>query len=181
VVADTPTPGRGVKSLARRDDDVVSVISWHAPNAAGEGVETKMAGYRAVVTAIGATAGPLVVGLDSNHWSLSTVLDLVDHDANSPFAFENQFFSGDPQHRLRDALIVYLREHRDAYEKLISLRPNGPLEVTYKRGGTLDRFDYIMVSDDFCVDEISHDFAGAREAGSDHGLVSPVLSRVASP
>ena len=129
MVADTPTAGRGVKALARRDDDVVSVISWHAPNAAGEGVETKMAGYRAVVTAIGATAGPLVVGLDSNHWSLSTDLDLVDNDANSRFAVENQFFSGGPQHRLRDALNVYLREHRDAYEKLISLRPNGPLRL----------------------------------------------------
>jgi hypothetical protein len=57
--ADTPTPGRGVRALARRDDDVVSVISWHAPNAAGEGVETKMAGYRAVVTAIGVPPGHL--------------------------------------------------------------------------------------------------------------------------
>jgi hypothetical protein len=113
VVADTPTPGRGVKAVARRDGDVVSVISWHAPNAAGEGVETKMAGYRAVVTAIGATAGSLVVGLDSNHWSLSADLDLVDHDPESPFAFENQFFSGHPQHRLRDALNVYLRENPD--------------------------------------------------------------------
>ena len=47
VVADTPTPGRGVSGVARRDDDVLSVISWHAPNAAGEGVRTKMAGYRA--------------------------------------------------------------------------------------------------------------------------------------
>jgi hypothetical protein len=180
VVADTPTPGRGVRALARRDDDVLSVISWHAPNAAGEGVETKMAGYRAVVTAIGATAGPLVVGLDSNHWSLSTDLDLIDYDADSPFAVENQFFSGDPQHRLRDALIVYLRENRDAYEKLLNCRPNGPLEVTYKRGDLLDRFDYIMVSDDFDVDEISHDFEGAREPGSDHGLVSAVLSWHAS-
>ena len=178
VVADIPTPGRGVKALARRDDDVLSVISWHAPNAAGEGVDTKMAGYRAVIAAIGATAGPLVVGLDSNHWSPSTDLDLVDHDPESPFAAENQFFSGDPQHRLRDALNVYLRENPDAYEKLIARRPNGPLEVTYKRGHSLDRFDYIMVSDDFHVDDIAHDFEGAREAGSDHGLVSAVLSRL---
>ena len=133
-----------------------------------------------MVTAIDATAGPLVVGLDSNHWSLSTDLDLVEHDAHSPIAAENQFFSGEPRHRLRDALIVYLREHRDAYEKLISLRPNGPLAVTSKRGGTLDRFDYIMVSDDFHVNEISHDFAGARETGSDHGLVAAVLSQVSS-
>lgn len=178
VVADTPTPGRCVRALARRDDDAVWVISWHAPNAAGEGVQTKMAGYGALVTAIDVTAGPLVVGLDSNHWSLSTDLDLVDHDPESPFAFENQFFSGHPQHRLRDALNVYLRENPRAYEELIARRPNGPLEVTYKRGHTLDRFDYIMVSDDFHVDEIAHDFEGAREAGSDHGLVSAVLSRL---
>ena len=137
-----------------------------------------MAGYRAVVAAIGATAGPLVVGLDSNHWSLSTELDLVDPDPESPFAFEHQFFGSDPQHRLRDALIVYLRENPDAYETLLALRPRVPLEVTYKRGQTLDRIDYIMVSEDFHVDEIAHDFEGAHEVGSDHRLVSAVLSGV---
>jgi endonuclease/exonuclease/phosphatase family metal-dependent hydrolase len=177
LVRDTPTPGRGVRALARRDDDVVSVISWHAPNAAGEGVKTKMAGYRAVVAAIAATDGPLVVGLDSNHWSLSTELDLAGHDPGHRFAVEHQFFSRNPQHRLRDALNVYLRNNPDAYAALIRLRPSGPLEVTYKRGATLDRFDYIMVSDDLHVDAISHDFDGACGAGSDHGLVSAVLSR----
>ena len=180
LVADTPTPGRGVKALALRGKDAVSIISWHAPNAASEGVDTKMAGYQAVLNAIGGTVGPLVVGLDSNHWSLSTDLDLVEHDADSPFAVENQFFGRDPQHRLRDALIAYLRENRDTYDELIRRRPDGPLEVTYKRGDTLDRFDYIMVSDELHVDEISHDFEGAREAGSDHGFVSAVLRRYAS-
>ena len=63
-----------------------------------------MAGYRSVIAAIAATSGPLIVGLDSNHWSLSTELDMPAGDAKSPFATENQFFSAYPQHRLRDAL-----------------------------------------------------------------------------
>ena len=180
VVADTPTPGRGVTGIARRDHDVVSIISWHAPNAAGEGVRTKMAGYRAGIAAIAAITGPLIVGLDSDHWSLSADLDIADGDSTSPFAIENQFFSSRPQHRLRDALPAYLRENPDAYNRLIKARPHGPLEVTDKRGKTLDRFDYIMVSDDFHVDDISHDYEGARGAGSDHGMVSALLSQHSS-
>lgn len=125
--------------------------------------------------------GPLIVGLDSNHWSLSTELDTTAGDVKSPFAIENQFFSAHPQHHLRDALTAYLRENPAAYNRLIKVRPNGPLEVTYKRGKTLDRFDYIMVSDDFRVDDISHDYEGARGAGSDAGLVSAVLSPLSSP
>src|SRR5581483_8510659 len=159
-------PGRGVRAIARRDEDALSVISWHAPNAAGEGVKTKMAGYRSVIAAIAEVAVPLVVGLDSNHWSLAIDLDLDVYDATGPFAVENQFFSRDPQHRLRDALILYLREHPERYEELVRLRPTGPLEVTYKRGKTLDRFDYIMVSNELRVIDITNDFPGATSAGS---------------
>jgi exonuclease III len=180
MIAGTPKPGRGVRARARRGDEVVSVISWHAPNAAGEGVKTKMAGYQALIAAIGAIGGPLVVGFDSNHWSLRTDLDLGEYDPGSPFSVENQFFSTTPQHRLQDALIVHLRQNPELYERLLHQRPDGPLEVTYKRRGTLDRFDYIMVSDELEVDDISHEFDGARRAGSDHGLVSVLLTCQAS-
>lgn len=176
AIVGTPKPGRGVHARARRGDKAVSVISWHAPNAAGEGVKTKMAGYQALIVATGAIDGPLVVGFDSNHWSLGTDLQLGGYDAASPCSVKNQFFSATPQHRLRDALLVHLRQSPEFYERLLQQRPNGPLEVTYKRGATLDRFDYIMVSDELDVDDISHDFDGACKAGSDHGLVSVLLT-----
>jgi exonuclease III len=180
VIASTPKPGRGVSARARRGDEAVSVISWHAPNKADEGVHTKMAGYQAFITAIRALGGPLVVGFDSNHWSLRTDLQLGGYDPASPFSVENQFFSATPQHRLQDALLIYLRKNPELYATLLQQRPNGPLEVTYKRGATLDRFDYIMVSDEVEVHDIYHDFDGACSAGSDHGLVSVLLTCQAS-
>ena len=39
----------------------------------------KMAGYSALIEAIGGISGPLVAGIDSNHWSLRTDLGLAPH------------------------------------------------------------------------------------------------------
>jgi hypothetical protein len=179
LVVDTPTPGRGVTALASDGVSALKVISWHAPNFAGEGHESKMAGYRAVLAAIAAIEGPLVVGLDSNHWSEGTELESPAAPApGSRFEEENRFFSAEPQHRLRDALLVYLREHPEAYAEALRLRPDGPLAVTYKHGDTFDRFDYLMISDDMDVLTITHDYEGNRTGGSDHGFVA---ARVALP
>jgi hypothetical protein len=177
LVVGTPTPGRGVTAVARNGETALSVISWHAPNFRGEGLETKMAGYRAVVAAIKAIEGPLVVGLDSNHWSEGTDLELLPAPKpGEQFEEENRFFSADPQHRLRDALLVYLRSHPDAYAEILRLRPGGPLEITYKHGATLDRFDYLMISEELAVLDIRHDYEGDRTGGSDHGFVSARLA-----
>ncbi len=136
-----------------------------------------MAGYRAVISAISEIEGPLVVGLDSNHWSEGTELEPPPRpDDGERFAEENRFFSADPQHRLRDSLLVYLRAHPDAYAKAMEARPNGPLEVTYKHGNTFDRFDYLMISDEIAVLDIRHDYEGALRAGSDHGFVTARLA-----
>lgn len=178
LVPNSPKPGRAVRAVAEKDGDRLSVISWHAPNARGETAAVKMAGYRAIVEAIGKTKGPLVLGFDSNHWSLSTELELAPHDPDvAKFAEENQFFGSDPQHRLRDALLDWLKDHPEQYKKRVRLRPSGPLEITYKRGSTYDRFDYLMVSDELRVREMTHDFKGAtsKNVGSDHAFVSALL------
>jgi hypothetical protein len=177
LVIDTPTPGRGVTAVAGNGVSTLGAISWHAPNFAGEGHETKMAGYRAVIAAIKAIDGPLVVGLDSNHWSGGTELESPAAPApGSRFEEENRFFSAEPQHRLRDALLVYLREHPEAHAEAVQLRPDGPLAVTYRHGDTLDRFDYLMISEDMDVLTISHDYEGDRTGGSDHGFVAARLA-----
>jgi hypothetical protein len=77
---------------------------------------------------------------------------------------------------LRDALLVYLRERPEAHAEAVRLRPDGPLAVTYKHGDTLDRFDYLMISEDMDVLAITHDYEGDRTGGSDHGLVSARLA-----
>lgn len=173
----TPKPGRGIVAQATKGDASVSVISWHAPNKADEGLATKMAGYSAMVKAVSGLEGPTVAGIDSNHWSLSAELDLPPFDdPDDPFAIETQFFSSDPQHRLRDAFIDYLRRHPDQHEQIRRERPNGPLAVTHRRGKTDDRFDYLFVSEEVEVREVDHLWDGPGAGGSDHGLVFAELT-----
>jgi hypothetical protein len=72
-------------------------------------------------------------------------------------AVENRFFAADPQHRLRDALLDWLRDNRDEYRRCLEQRPRGPLKITYKRGATYDRYDYLMISDELRVRGMTHD------------------------
>ena len=57
------------------------------------------------------------------------------------------------------------------YGDTLKKRPKGPLAVSYIRGKTEDRFDYIFLSDDFEVSNCRYDYEGAVAAGSDHALV----------
>ncbi len=178
----TPLPGRGVVANARKDDVAFHAVSWHAPNAVpnrkraqtkAEAIARKMVGYQALIDAVNSIDGPLIAGMDTNHWSLNIDLELGAFDSKSRHAIENQFFSSDPQHRLRDALLDHLRSHPAEYEEVKRIRPEGPLAVTHRRGKTDDRFDYINVSDEFIVDRVFHywEDAAAGISGSDHGLV----------
>ena len=78
LIPEMPKPGRGVVALASRGKESVSVISWHAPNAAGEGPPTKMAGYTAVINAINDALAPLgvtVTRLPASPASIAALLD----------------------------------------------------------------------------------------------------------
>jgi hypothetical protein len=135
AMSNTPKPGRGIVAQATNGTTSLGVISWHAPNKADEGLTTKMAGYSAIVSSIAEPEGPIVAGLDSNHWSLSSELDLPPFDdPDDPFAIETQFFSSNPQHRLRDAFIDYLRQRPSVHDEIRRQRSNGPLAVTHRRG-----------------------------------------------
>jgi endonuclease/exonuclease/phosphatase family metal-dependent hydrolase len=176
AIADSPKPGRGVIALASRDEEAVPVMSWHAPNRAGQGLEAKMRGYRAMIEAVRRLDGPLIVGMDANHPSPGISLDPTDPHPDHEHELEIEFFSCEPGHRLSDALLAYFRANPRAYDKVLRERPEGPLAVTYTHGRTADRYDYIMVSPEFDVVDILHDYDGALEAGSDHGFVSAQLT-----
>lgn len=154
----------------------VTVASWHAPNAAGEGVTTKMQGYRGIVDWLNTLHGPTVLGFDSNHWSRS--VDLGPRyvpDSDDPWLLENQFFGSNEIHTLRDAFLDYLQQNPLEYKEIIKQRPQGPLAISYVRGSKKnpieDRFDYIFVSDEVSVSGCSYSYQEARAAGSDHGIV----------
>jgi endonuclease/exonuclease/phosphatase family metal-dependent hydrolase len=137
-----------------------------------------MAGYRALLAAIAQASEPLVAGFDSNHWSLRSDLALSPPPApDHAFEVENRFFSSEPQHTLRDALLDYLRASPKLHEAIRRERPNGPLETTYIRGNgkTPDRFDYIFISQQIRVKEMTHDWAATDDL-SDHALVAADLA-----
>jgi endonuclease/exonuclease/phosphatase family metal-dependent hydrolase len=158
----------------------IAVISWHAPNAAGQGVKTKMQGYRALIALLDELRGPIVLGFDSNHWNRRTELEPQEPtDASDRWYEENLFFSRTPQHRLRDAFLDHLRTNPGEYEKILSERPDGPLAVSYVRGTkakpVADRFDYIFVSPEIRVISCAYDYERAAATGSDHASVTVEL------
>lgn len=68
VIADLPKPQRGLWATVRLPSGpIIAAVSWHAPNAAGDGVEVKMSGYRAMSSWLRGR-GPVVLGADLNSW-----------------------------------------------------------------------------------------------------------------
>jgi endonuclease/exonuclease/phosphatase family metal-dependent hydrolase len=180
LILGLPKAERALVARTTVGERTVTVASWHAPNAAGEGVTTKMQGYRGIIDWLGTVSGPMVLGFDGNHWNFSTDLELPSvPESNDPWFLENQFFGNAPPHRLRDAFLDYLRAHQPEYEEIKRRRPQGPLAVSYVRGSRAnpieDRFDYVFVSDEIGVTDCSYDYGGAKAIGSDHGIVTAEL------
>ena len=134
-----------------------------------------MAGYAAINRYLGDCSRPVVAGMDNNSSSAMPPLtelrdDWYDQDA---------FFAAEPPHRLQDAYRVWLEEHPDELARVLRLRPDGPLEVTYDRGKksfpTVERFDRIMVSSSVRVESVAHHYSDSLAAGSDHALVAADL------
>jgi hypothetical protein len=88
-----PKVERALVARTGSGDAPITVASWHAPNAAGEGVATKMQGYQGIVDRLGTVSGPIVLGFDGNHWNRSLALE-PEHvpDSKGRFLLENQFF-----------------------------------------------------------------------------------------
>ena len=122
---------------------------------------------------------------------------LVGIDANTPKAehpdiAQNQWWrDGEPQmlgsrplHPLRDALRVWLAAHPIEAEQLYSLRPQGPLAISYDRGKKKRpvpcRYDFIYVTPDFTVSNVNYLYREAIEVGSDHALVIADLHHLSS-
>ncbi len=176
-----PKPGRGVAAKTAVGGSTVAVCSWHAPNAAGEGPEAKMRGYRAFLAWAEAQSGPIIAGFDANHWARTASLELtpVVDDPRDRWFLENQFFGANPTHRLRDAYLDHLRDRPDEYEEIRRQRPEGPLAISYVRGSGAkaipDRFDYIFISPEIACLEAAYHYDAGVHAGSDHAPVTATL------
>lgn len=146
----------------------VTFLSWHAPNRAGDGLETKMAGFRAASEWLESTPRPLVVGADLNTWHDAAELSAP---ATEEEHYEELKFVGlEPSHGLLDAYRAVL-EARGELTELRRAAHAGPLATSHVlSNGARHRMDRIYISPELqAIDgEYWHD--EALEAGSDHAL-----------
>jgi exonuclease III len=167
VFPELPKPQRGLWARVQLPDQgEVTVVSWHSPNAAGDGRKIKMAAYRAMSDWLAAAERPLVLGADLNTWH--DPVDLEQADPADEFFEEHEFLGLEPRHGLVDAFRASL-ERKGRLADL--LEPAPPLAVSHLlAGGAGHRMDRIFVSTDLAPIEGEYWYDEAIEAGSDHAL-----------
>lgn len=102
TIKELPSHERGVSAAIRGSRGIgLNAVSWHAPNAAGQGVRFKMAGYAGIIAHLERLKGPVILGFDSNHWNLDTALapNPPPEPGSSDWYLENLFFSASPPPR----------------------------------------------------------------------------------
>ena len=176
LIPDIPKAERAIHAVITGLQSPIHVVSWHAPNAAGEGGRVKMQGYAGITEYLSKLDGPTLIGFDGNRWNLRTKLSLAaPPDPDSGWYHESAFFAAEPRHKLSDCFLDYLKARPAHYQQLLKKRPKGPLATSYVRGSTKrpqpDRFDYIFASGHFETEYCSYEYDDATAAGSDHGLV----------
>lgn len=172
LLPDLPLPQRALSARVEGFAEPLKVMSWHAPHAAGGDRPGKHRAYRCVMEWLATTDDLIVLGCDANYWNHRTELDLpvVTPEVAAEDPVE-AFFSANAGPNLQDTLLAYFRQDAEAYAEAVAARPNGPLAISYKRGSTYDRFDYVLVSPKFEVLACRYDYEGAKAAGSDHGII----------
>lgn len=92
---------------------------------------------------------------------------------------EHRFLSSEPGHGLHDVYREHLSRSPDALARVRALRPDGPLAVSYNRASDnrpkVNRFDLIMVSDEFRTEHAGYHYTDALSVGSDHALLEAVV------
>jgi exonuclease III len=102
VVATLPKPQRSVWArVVLPGTGHLTVVSWHTPNRAGDGLQVKMAAYAAMAEWLSAAQRPIVVGADLNTWYDPVDLDIPD--SADDYYEEHAFLGADPMHGLVDA------------------------------------------------------------------------------
>jgi exonuclease III len=176
VLESLPLPERFLAATVKIEGNPVRVASWHAPNAAGDGVGRKMAAYEQLTrwANSAATAGATVLGADTNSWE--TGWEHAPATPDDPFRAEHAFLREPAQHGMRDAFRAVLAADPVRLAALLARRPGSALATTYLRGSrnqpVAERMDRVLVSEHLAVDEVEHLLADGLAAGSDHALVS---------
>jgi exonuclease III len=179
LIEELPKPQRSLWArIDLPEQGEITVVSWHTPNAAGDGREVKMAAYETMTSWLDQAPRPLVLGADLNTWR--DPVDLLAVEPDDDFYHEHAFVGPDPPHGLVDADRAVLMR-RGELDRLRSARPDGPLAVSHVLdSGAEHRMDRIYVSPDLTPVVGDYLYGDAVEAGSDHALHWIDLEDVAS-
>lgn len=171
VVLDLPKPQRSVWVTAQLPGrEPLTFVSWHTPNASGDGVEVKAAAYRVMSDWLRDHPLPLALGADLNTWR--DPIDLLPAHPADDFFEEHAFVGPQPRHGLLDAYRdVLMRSGR--LDELRQTKPEGPLGISHvlRKSGQPHRMDRIFVSPDL-TPVVDAGYLGdeGMEGGSDHAL-----------
>lgn len=157
----------------------LSICSFHAP----PGVnwkERKPQAFMVLTEWLATHPERTLVGMDAN----APKTDHPDITQNQWWWKEEPLLLGArPLHNLNDVLRTWLAAHPIEAEQLYTLRPQGPLAISYDRGKKSSipcRYDFIYVTPDFTVTKVDYLYCEALEAGSDHALVVAELHYVSN-
>lgn len=175
VLAHLAFPERALVVVVESDAGPVTFGSFHTPPGANWGM-IKPLTLTAIAEWLAERNGPVVVGIDAN-------APKTDH----PNPAENEWWwdeeplllGSSPGHQLRDALRLFLADRPEVMSAICAERPRGPLATSHFRGRgktrTACRYDFIYVTQDFDVENVSYLMEEAIKAGSDHALVAATL------
>ncbi len=170
-----PFPERTVCADVSGPDGKFLCCSFHAPPGVTH-KEKKPQSFVAIADWLADRSQPIVFGFDANtpKWDRPDLNKSAWHWEDEPV-----LVGPEPRHDLKDAFRVYLNQNPAIANAIRTLRPDGPLEVSYVRGRGqtkyLCRYDFIYVSDEFRVETVAYHYNEAVRAGSDHAVVMASL------
>ncbi len=187
VIEQLPRPERGLAATVEVAGSALTLVSWGAPNSAGEGRPAKVGAYRDMSAWLSTLAGPVIVGVDTNSWFDPPSPDIpAEHD--EAWAAEHGFLDRDGSHGLLDVHRALIDADPHRRRLLADLRPDGPLATTFirrphhqprriargfdaGRDFGLDRMDRIFVSKQITPLACEHLYHEAIDLGGDHAAV----------
>ncbi len=179
VLKDAPSPVRTLVARIEGPTGTFVAMSAALPPGSMWGKAAKQGQARVIGARLEMLRGeraPVIVGMDRN----GPKHERFDPEETEWWAEdEPTLFAADAPHGLRDVLVTLYAQDPERLAAARAARPDGPLEVSYVEQRTDPpiprRYDVILASPEWAVEDVTYDFVGAVEAGSDHGMVQVAL------
>ncbi len=182
VLADAPSPVRTLVARIAGRFGVFMAMSAALPPGSMWGRGAKQGQAQLIGRHLAAMEGPIVVGMDRNgprHERFDA--------AETEWWPEDEpaLFDADAEHGLHDVLLTLHAQQPERSAAARIERPDGPIEVSYVEKRTTPpsprRYDVILASQEWRVDDVCYDYEASVQAGSDHALVIADLSGGRTP